>query len=107
MEYRIIENIDKSFLLKPCTLGLYKRIRMLDLSYSSTSAESKTLIMQEFQIDEKEFKRIKKINVETYYTELVKLLFMDVNSIHFDVSNILLSEVNRAYKDFFAMLSGN
>lgn len=101
--YRPIESEDKDFHLVPCTLSTYKKLQYLKLQNSSSSTEMKQSIVAEFLISEDELNKMSLISVESFYKELVKVLFVEeVKGLEINIS-----EVNKAMTDFFTSLSGS
>lgn len=103
MQYRPIENEDKDYTITPVTLGAYKKIKILQLKNSSTPKQHKMNIIEEFLITQDEINNMEIINIEKFYQEIVKVLFLEKPK----GLEINIQEVNRAITDFFGKVSGN
>lgn len=102
----IVSSVDRTPHLKETSVGTYKALKMISLRYVSTPVITRERIMAEFKLP-KDYK-IEELGVEEYYKELLMALFLEGQN-YKDISpaDINMMEINRAYKDFFALLNGS
>ncbi len=101
-KYRIFENVDEEYSLKPITFGLYEKIKLSQLRCTIFDQESKDAIMKEFNVQEPAEEE--KIGIKEMYEIYVKELFFDVPE--FEINDVRIDEVNKAIRDFFTRAAG-
>lgn len=103
--YRLFENMDDEFHLKPCTFGLYEKLKMVQLKCTAIPAVTKKNIMAEFNIPSED-QPDSSFGVEELYKFYIENMFLDIPE-KFDIKDVVLREVVRAASDFFALGGSN
>jgi len=111
--YKIFENSEEEFDLRPCTFGLYEKMKIAQLRCTAIPEKtiepgvtSKRAIIAEFKLSEEEIGEKDEYGIKELYEIIIKSIFMPTpKDIKMDDVNV--GEVARANRDFFSQASGN
>ncbi len=101
--YKLFESDEKEYYLKPCTFGLYEKVKLNQLNCTAIPESVKASIKKEFNLQDENSKD--KFGVKELYGFIVRNIFLDAPK-DFNINDLSISELNRANLDFFRSASG-
>ena len=104
--YKLFESREDEFYLKPCTFGVYEKVKLAQLKCTAVPELTKQAIIKEFNLSESEVGDKAEYGLKGLYEFILRNIFIEPPK-NIKMDDLAIGELNRASQDFFSLATGS